>query len=88
MVNLRTTFVMCLALGAGLLSSQPASATNARQAMLACDNNPKCNYQVDRAGGVDICIQGAHSPCDTWVSCPPKGQCQVMRVKGTKLGAP
>lgn len=48
---------------------QPAQATDARQAIKLCDNNPKCSYVVRDNGSVDLSIG------DNRINCPQEGPC-------------
>ena len=52
------------ALSIGAAFTAPAMALDGRHAVGLCIDNPKCSYTVDKAGGIDIMVNGH------WVSCP------------------
>ncbi len=52
------------ALAAAAAFTGPAFAIDGRHAVGLCIDNPKCHFTVDKAGGIDIMVDGH------WVSCP------------------
>ena len=73
--NVRISIATIFALGACLVATS-SSATNTREAIKACDANPKCQFDV-KADGVVISVNGE------LIICPVKnGPCGVAHMTG------
>ena len=73
--TIRISLAVAFALGAGMFASS-SYATNTREAIKACDANPKCQFDVGK-DGVVISVGGE------LIVCPIKnGPCGVSRVSG------
>ena len=60
----------------------PAFATDQRTAVGNCiDRGAACKWSMDRAGWVDIFVDGH------WIMCPPVGECELVfkTASGAKL---
>lgn len=75
---MRMFLLVAFALGSIALATWPdrAQATDARQAVKLCDNNPNCNYRVNDNGSVDLNVKNCGGGSETcFINCPQKGQC-------------
>lgn len=56
----------------------PAAATEVKEAVTLCDNNPNCKSGTPDSTGAML-LNVKTSKGTTYIDCPPKGDCHILR---------